>query len=369
MKILLNIAFLNILVCGFLLGQVGVNIEFQNRSWDAGTNTWTFDLVASRTVDYPGNWSGMTIRTNIVVPSGVTIPGNGISGTPVHPSVTSATYQNTFTGGSVAGSVKFQVSLDRATAGMPDLPLPNGTQVVLATFDVVFSAPVPGGNLVTPRPFGGTAQSFYNTITDATARPFGLPAAFPLPIKLSSFSAVKDGDRSARLDWTSSSEVNSAYFGVERSSDGTSWETIGKVNAAGNSSAELAYQYYDRNLPISRSNDQVFYYRLQLVDIDGKYKYSDVRGVNFKGISSTDVISLYPNPTTSMVNIDLREMDINHGIIDLKVVDMAGRYVINKIINGNGIEAVDVSRFDAGTYQVMVTQGSKQHQKRFIKVN
>lgn len=264
------------------------------------------------------------------------------------------------------GGDGFQYFMFQGVTAINTSAWPHPTSVTIASFTIT------GVSNVTLTTFGQFG-SFWNgtaaNLGDDNLVSWPINVNLPLPIKLSSFSAVKDGDRSARLDWTSSSEVNSAYFGVERSSDGTSWETIGKVNAAGNSSAELAYQYYDRNLPISRSNDLVFYYRLQLVDIDGKYKYSDVRGVNFKGISSTDVISLYPNPTTSMVNIDLREMDINHGTIDLKVVDMAGRYVINKTINGNGIEAVDVSRFDAGTYQVMVTQGSKQHQKRFIKVN
>lgn len=343
--------------------QAGINIFIQNS--EISGNTWSFDLAASASATYTNpndnDWQAFNIRFDVQVPSGVVVLSGNANMNPAYTS--SGSIQLNPPGTPPAGSVDVGITGARTT----QLDLTT-TVVTLGSYSVTFSGPVPGSNLANPRTSTSGSGSFWSNAISGS-RPFNLPAAFPLPIKLSSFSAVKDGDRSARLDWTSSSEVNSAYFGVERSTDGTSWETIGKVNAAGNSSAELAYQYYDRNLPISRSNDQVFYYRLQLVDIDGKYKYSDVRGVNFKGISSTDVISLYPNPTTSMVNIDLREMDINHGTIDLKVMDMAGRYVINKTINGNGIEAVDVSRFDAGTYQVMVTQGSKQHQKRFIKVN
>lgn len=362
MRSLLTIIFLLLLTN--IYSQV-INVVFENR--ELSGNTWTFDLVATITNGYTSNesnWSAANVRTNITVPSGVTIAS--VTGTPVHPSVLNATGQTTFSGGSVPNTVKYGVFLERNTT-QPDLA-PN-TTVTLATMSVTFSGPVPASNLVTPRPFGGTAQSFWNTIIDPTARPFGLPAAFPLPIKLSSFTAVKDGDRSARLDWTSTSEVNSAYFGIERSTDGINWQAIDRVAAAGNSSSNLDYQYYDRNLPISRSNDHIFYYRLQLVDLDGQYKYSDVRGVNFEGIATTDVISLYPNPTTSMVNIDLRDMDIEQGSIHLTVVDMAGRLILNKTINGNGIEPIDVSRYDAGSYQVLVTQGSQQHQKRFIKAN
>lgn len=249
-----------------------------------------------------------------------------------------------------------------------------GTPVSIGTFSISgYTSPTLNVGLATFN-FSGTSWNgtsinrlVSGNYTNLVVWP--ITSTVTLPIKLSSFSAVKDGDRSARLDWTSASEVNSAYFGIERSTDGINWQAIDRVAAAGNSSSKLDYQYYDRNLPISRSNDHIFYYRLQLVDLDGQYKYSDVRGVNFEGIASTDVISLYPNPTTSLVNIDLRDMDIEQGSIHLIVVDMAGRLILNKTINGNGIEPIDVSRYDAGSYQVLVTQGSQQHQKRFIKAN
>jgi hypothetical protein len=244
----------------------------------------------------------------------------------------------------------------------------SASQIPLLELNFTNNNPSSQGWLANTSNYGSSLIYYDQDFNEYPINVSGLQFA-PLPIKLSSFSAVKDGDRSARLDWTSASEVNSAYFGIERSTDGINWQAIDRVAAAGNSSSKLDYQYYDRNLPISRSNDHIFYYRLQLVDLDGQYKYSDVRGVNFEGIASTDVISLYPNPTTSMVNIDLRDMDIEQGSIHLTVVDMAGRLIINKTINGNGIEPIDVSRYDAGSYQVLVTQGSQQHQKRFIKAN
>ncbi len=366
MKIIFKI-FAIILISTNIFGQVGINLEFQNRSYDSGSNTWTFDLVASRTSDYVGNWSGMSIRTNVAVPAGITIPGNGIAGTVVHNSVTSATYQNTFTGGSVAGTIKLQLSLDRATGAMPDLPLPAGTQVTLATFSVVFSGAVPTANLVTPRPFGGTAQSFYNTITDATARPFGLPAAFPLPITIKTFSATKDGERSSRLDWTSSSEINSDYIGIERSTDGEDWTTIGQVKAAGNSNRDIDYIYYDRSLPMARSIDNIFYYRLRLTDLDGQYKYSETRGVNMGRLEG--LVSIYPNPATDIINVDLTDMDLHEGIIHLSVYDNTGKAIISKEVNGAGIEPIQASNMAAGTYNVVVKQGDTTHRKQIIVVN
>jgi hypothetical protein len=191
----------------------------------------------------------------------------------------------------------------------------------------------------------------------------------PLPISIKSFSATKDGDRNARLDWSTSLEINSAYFGIERSTDGKSWESISKVGAAGNSNTEQFYTYTDRDLPLNRSKDQIFYYRLMLVDLDGQYKYSDIRGVNFGKASTDKIISLYPNPAVQMVNLDLSGMDLETGAIYLRVTDMQGRNMIDKTILGNGIEPIEVTQLPAGTYNVAVSQGTTLHQKQFIKID
>lgn len=342
-----------------------ITISLENKELAANNLSWSFDLVATANSNYSSpndnNWTAMSVRFDFAIGSN-NITGGNISINPTY--ALNGSIITSVPGTPPAGSTELGISVTRN--GQSDLIIGSG--ITLGTFTVNFATPVDGSNVVTPRANTTSSGSFWSNSISGS-RPFNLPAAFPLPIKLSSFSAVKDGDRSARLDWTSASEVNSAYFGIERSTDGINWQAIDRVAAAGNSSSNLDYQYYDRNLPISRSNDHIFYYRLQLVDLDGQYKYSDVRGVNFEGIATTDVISLYPNPTTSLVNIDLRDMDIEQGSIHLTVVDMAGRLILNKTINGNGIEPIDVSRYDAGSYQVLVTQGSQQHQKRFIKAN
>jgi len=190
----------------------------------------------------------------------------------------------------------------------------------------------------------------------------------PLPITLETFSATKFNERSSKLNWRTSSEINSDYFGIERSQDGSNWETIGRVTAAGNSSKELAYEFIDDKLPLIRSKEQVFYYRLRMTDLDGKYKYSDVRGVNFGKLSS-GVVSIYPNPTVEHINVDLSGMDLDAGKVDLMVYDMTGKQMIRKSIIGNGIELIDVSFLPASTYNVVVKQGETVYQQRVIKID
>lgn len=217
----------------------------------------------------------------------------------------------------------------------------------------------------------------YGYTTDDAA-PFGVVLASPpntrfsqscaLPITLSTFSAIQHSDRASKLDWTTSSEINSDYFGIERSRDGDIWETIGKVTAAGNSNTELAYEYIDNLLPFSRTADQIFYYRLRLTDQDGSFKYSDIKGVNFNRQTSDGVIAVYPNPATQMVHIDIVGMDESQVETKLRIFDMYGRVMLDKAILGSGLEPVDVLQYPSGVYNISVTQGDKLHQKQFIKV-
>ncbi len=188
-----------------------------------------------------------------------------------------------------------------------------------------------------------------------------------LPITIKTFSATKDGERSSRLDWTSSSEINSDYIGIERSTDGEDWTTVGQVKAAGNSNRDIDYIYYDRSLPMARSIDNIFYYRLRLTDLDGQYKYSETRGVNMGRLEG--LVSIYPNPATDIINVDLTDMDLHEGIIHLSVYDNTGKAIISKEVNGAGIEPIQASNMAAGSYQVVVKQGDTTHRKQIIVVN
>jgi len=193
-------------------------------------------------------------------------------------------------------------------------------------------------------------------------------AASPLPITLKSFDAKKHSASSAKLDWTTSKEVNSDYFGIERSIDGSTWDEIARVKAAGDSNVDIAYDYIDDRLPLSRTNGQVFYYRLRMTDLDGAFKYSDVRGVNFDK-QSLGPISIYPNPTTEIVNIDLSEVAMENGDVNVSVYDMSGRLVMTKKIIGSGIELIKVDQLPSDAYNFIITQGEQIHQQRVIKID
>ena len=129
-------------------------------------------------------------------------------------------------------------------------------------------------------------------ISDFSVWTLGNGAA-PLPVELSVFTATAEGNRTVRLAWATASEKNSQAFEVERSLDGTGFERIGTVAAAGSSSALRSYELLDTKLP---NGAAMLYYRLRQMDLDGTFNYSPVRAVALKAAAG---LSLYPNQATT----------------------------------------------------------------------
>ena len=117
------------------------------------------------------------------------------------------------------------------------------------------------------------------------------------PLTWGSFTAQKDG-RTALLKWTTVQEHSTAQFMVERSTDGTHYESIGTVRAAGNSNTTKNYNLLD-GVPANGIN----YYRIRQVDNDGHFTYSETRSLTFDKVNPN--ISISPNPAKDKIAITI----------------------------------------------------------------
>lgn len=128
----------------------------------------------------------------------------------------------------------------------------------------------PNGDVVITGPFWNTADFDPNAgMANLTALASGdsYVARYVrntvLPVELVYFDAECSG-AAVLLEWSTASESNSDHFDVERSTDGTAWETIGSVAAAGQSIQTVAYRIEDAH-PLNGTA----YYRLRQFDTDG----------------------------------------------------------------------------------------------------
>ncbi len=161
------------------------------------------------------------------------------------------------------------------------------------------------GNIVS-----GTISSFKRKFA------LGFPPS-SLPIQLISFDAVKSGNN-VKCEWSTASEINNDYFTIERSPDGTKFDSILSVKGAGNSSGTLHYSAMDEN-PLQGDS----YYRLKQTNHDGKSGYSDAVHVYIERASG---YKLFPNPSPgNMIFINKNGEELEN--VSVVVQDMSGREV------------------------------------------
>lgn len=169
-----------------------------------------------------------------------------------------------------------------------------------------------------------------------------------LPVKLIEFTGKKSAN-TVLLNWVSDDEYNMDAYQLQRSRDGVHFETITSVQAQ--NQHHNTYAYNDVN-PANGMN----YYRLKMLDIDGKFTYSNIVSVSFTG-SDTRSIVVAPNPATE--NINVRFTGQATGVYRMEIRNAAGQLVITKSVSiwqqGNQVETIQrTPGMTSGIYTVYV---------------
>ena len=179
------------------------------------------------------------------------------------------------------------------------------------------------------------------------------------PLKLRSFSVSQINSVSplVALKWETSSEVNTAKFEVERSLDNASFEKVGEIRAM-NSDGTHCYSFND-NAPVKG----VAYYRLKMIDLDGKYSYSGIEVVKSQ---ASEAITIYPNPVKDKMIVSFKEAAEN---TSLEIVSSAGVRVMNKpVLKGATQLSLELSNLASGAYFVIYNNGVLKQTAQFIKL-
>ncbi len=226
--------------------------------------------------------------------------------------------------------------IDTPTSSVVALPL-HGTLIPSVT----------GNYTYTPAPGYTGVDSFTYTVMDESGNISNVATVYinvvsdPLAITLAYFNAVKWNNTQSLLTWNTFSEISSAYFTIERSADGKSFDSLGVVQAAGNSNRMLHYEFKDEE-PLAGPD----FYRLKMVDLDGRFVYSDIRYLYF---GESQDIRIYPNPVSSVLYVKTGK-DIPGRI---QVVDARGS-LLQDIRPESATLELDLSTYAAGTYFIKV---------------
>ena len=185
-----------------------------------------------------------------------------------------------------------------------------------------------------------------------------------LPVKLTSFTA-SNKNNTITLKWQTQFEQNSSHSNIERSIDGVNFTSIASVSAGGNSNLPLNYIYTDL-FPVSNQSQKTAFYRLQSVDIDGKYTYSQVIALQ---LDKRDIeLFVSPNPAKDILQVQTGN-NIS-GNSSLLITDVSGRVLYKKeiiLLQGSNNVPVNISLLNPGMYIVRLVNQGNSFIKQFIK--
>lgn len=237
--------------------------------------------------------------------------------------------------------------------------MPIGSSYVLRI--KVKAAVIPGSVTNTVRLF--TSSQAGDNFTDESTAVIS-PSGGPLDVKLVSFSATLV-NHNTLVKWETESEINNAYFDVERSENGVNFKPVGRVQGNGTTSIRSYYNFTD----VLNTNANILYYRLKSVDNNGKFTYSNIVAIRLDGKLNITKFSVYPNPTVNNVKISLNSSSASETVV--RVMSLEGKEVMVrkvKVQKGDNIIVVpEFEKLQTGTYICEISNGTDRFVQKVVK--
>ena len=292
--------------CAITIGQTNAAEARVNQLYQTNcTNCKLQQQSVTLTAPTPSNSNFRFISAN---PSDPAFTGNDLNGTLVYTDINNVTV-------TIYGTISRTVKNGGTQLGV-FMAETNNTYTTLTGKGYVLVIPGQELNIAN----GQT----HNTASDPMDQVLNSPILPALGLNL---KGQKNG-KVAVLTWSALSEKNTDKYIVERSINGNAYQAVGSITSNNNAASSSAYTHTDRpeaNLPA--------YYRIRLIDLDGKEALSNIVSINF--MQHAGAHQLYPNPSNG-----LSFLSLGH----------AGNFQIDLLTtNGQLLHSQTVKATEAGT--------------------
>lgn len=186
-------------------------------------------------------------------------------------------------------------------------------------------------------------------------------SAIALPVTLVSFDVTKISGSNVLVNWKTSQEIDIASYIIERSSDGINFQSIGRVNAAGNNSSVQNYQFID-----AAPGKGINFYRIQILDRNNSKKYSVIKNIKY---TANAELTIFPSPVTDILKIKIDAQSAEKGT--LIISDASGRQLHRSAITisqGFNNISINSSNLSQGTYLLKVIFNGTNLIKKFTRL-
>lgn len=189
---------------------------------------------------------------------------------------------------------------------------------------------------------------------NSTAAIIKQPSACALPVTFTNFNANVIALKKIELNWSTSDEINSKHFLIQRKKANSNYETIGQITASGLSNTLKHYNFFDEH-PGAGTN----YYRILSLDLNGAFSYSKIVAAEIITVSDFLIV---PNPNNGQYQIELMAIDDKQEST-IEIIDLNGKIV--RSFKAFGSNIFD-DHIQPGMYVVNLIADSNQLHKRMV---
>lgn len=175
----------------------------------------------------------------------------------------------------------------------------------------------------------------------------------PLPVIWGGFAGKRVNNSTVGLQWRTMQEQNASHYNIQRSEDGVHFRTIGMAMAQGTTASVTDYNFDDK-----QATANMYYYRLEQVDLDGTSSFSSIIKQG-NGGKKTLVGGLGSNKIlVQFFSNDNR---------NIRIVNNSG-IVVKQMNSSTQTQTYDVNNLPAGVYalQIINSDGTSEVH-RFVK--
>lgn len=179
----------------------------------------------------------------------------------------------------------------------------------------------------------------------SSARSVSVNVNLTLPLTLLSFSGNYQNNAS-HFDWSTTNEVNTDFFELEKSDNGSSFTVVGKIPFADHNKAIETFEY-----TLAEALLKSAYFRLKIVDKNGSSQYS--KTIMLKpDADKANTVSVNPNPFTDQVTIYYTSPARSEitGIITNAAGNTVNKFQMAISKGVNVLSVSQLSRLPAGLY-------------------
>jgi hypothetical protein len=248
------------------------------------------------------------------------------------------------------------------SSGVPDATISgtNWTEVARVTYYTLGTS-IPQGGYITPETGITVPQNSVSSDGGLTSYAYLSPnllnpvalGSGTLPVEFTRFSVECSGAAGSIVRWATATERNNSHFEVERSNDGTTWTSVGRVN----SNSSRTYEFVDK------TGGQAIY-RIKQVDLNGAVSYTTL--VRSSCNTPTFFVNLYPVPARDKLTLVIgSDKQIKTTV---QVMDNSGRVVMTvplAINKGTNNFTLDVNNLSQGQYYIRGSEAGLEINQRF----